>query len=77
MPGNLKNETIIKGIESLPQTLNFLSQYLYNVIYLFQTMNSVKVNHPSLKYFRLTSSDCKNLGIRITKFVPKPQFPKI
>ena len=41
---------------------------------IFQTMNSVRPNNPSLKYQGFTSSDCKDIGIRKFEFVTKTQF---
>ena len=39
---------------------------------IFQTLNSVRSNSPSLKYQRFIPSCCKDIGIR--KFVAKIQF---
>ncbi len=41
-----------KGVEFLPQNLN-------TFLYIFQTMNSFKLNNQSLKYQRLAPSGCK------------------
>ena len=41
---------------------------------LFQTINSVWSNNISLKYYRFTSSGCKNIGIRKFEFVAKNHF---
>ena len=41
---------------------------------IFQTMNSVIPNNPSLKYQGFASSDCKDIGIKQFKFVTKTHF---
>ena len=56
--------TVMKGIESLPQTLIFSTHPLRTEI--CQTTNSVGSNNLSLKYQRFTPSGCKD--IEITKF---------
>ena len=54
-------------MESLPQTLIFYNisaikcRRPYN--YIFKTINSVRSNHLSLKYQRITTSDCKDKGL--------------
>ena len=56
-----------KGVEFLPQNLN-------TFLYIFQTMNSFKLNNQSLKYQRFTRSDCIDIGLRKLEFVAKTQF---
>ena len=41
---------------------------------MFQTMNSVRTNNPSLKYLRFTLLCCKDIEIGKFKFVTKTQF---
>ena len=41
---------------------------------IFQTMNSVETNNPSLKYLRFTLLSCKDIGIGKFEFVAKTQF---
>ena len=56
-----------KGVEFLPQNLN-------TFLYIFQTMNSFKLNNQSLKYQRFVLSGCKDKGIRKFQFVGKTQI---
>ena len=42
--------------------------------YIFQTMNSVRLNNVSLKYQRPSPSGCKDIGIRKFEFAEKTQF---
>ena len=42
---------------------------------IFQTMNYVRLNNPSLKYQRFTPSGCRDIGNRKFEFVAKTQFP--
>ena len=41
---------------------------------IFQTMNFLRSNNLSMKYQRITSYGCKNIGIRKFEFEAKPQF---
>ena len=41
---------------------------------IFQTMNSVRTNNPSLKHLRFTLLVCKGIGIGKFEFVAKTQF---
>ena len=42
--------------------------------YIFQTINSIRSNSPSLKYQRFSPSGCKDKGVRKYKYVAKTQF---
>ena len=42
--------------------------------FIFQTINSVRINNLSLKYSWFTPPGCKDIGIRQFEFVPKTQF---
>ncbi len=69
-----------KGIESLSQTMIFLS-YIFATQCrrpkIFQTMNSVRWKNLSLKYQRFTPFVGKNIDIRKSEFVSKIQFLSI
>ena len=57
-----KLNTLLKEL-SLCHKLKFSNLYVFAVKCLFQTINPVRVNKPSLKYQRFTPSGCKVKGI--------------
>ena len=69
---------IMKGNESLPQTLTFLSLYLetkWRRLYIFQTMNYVRSNNLSLKYLRSTHElVCKGIEIIKSESVARTRY---
>ena len=72
------SERETKQIEYLTQTLIFWSLYLCNILcrrpLIFQTINSVRSDHPSLKNQRCTQSGCKDIGILNFDFFRQTQF---
>ena len=71
----LKN--LIKGIEFLPQTQIFWSQYLaagWWKALIFQTQIILSISINSLKYHRSTKLGYKDIEIRKSEFVAKTQF---
>ena len=68
---------MVKGIESLPQTMIFNSNIFATLCrkpWVFQTMNSDRSSNPSLKYHRFTTSGCKDIGIGKFECVTKTHF---
>ena len=74
---SLISELILKEL-SFCHKLYFSNIYIFAIQcrrpLIFQTMNSVRPNYLSLKYKRITKSDCKDTGIRQYEFVTKTQF---
>ena len=75
------NQTVMKGIESLPQYQRFSNPSIFAtqplrpyICQTTQTTNSVGSNNLSLKYQRFTPSGCKDIEITKFKFVVKTQF---
>ena len=69
---------LMKGMESLPQTLIFYNLFIFATQcsrpLIFQTINSARAYNLSLKYLRFTPSGSIDIGIGKLEFVAKTQF---